>query len=75
MPGPTEVLNAPTGTGKSVLVRVAASWFAVNGMTIALVLPTVDATLSAAWDIGEDLRHLRELRGLGIRADLHAADV
>lgn len=65
VPGPTEVLNAPTGTGKSVLVRVAASWFAVNGMTIALVLPTVDATLSAAWDIGEDLRHLRDLRGLG----------
>lgn len=58
------MLNAPTGTGKSVLVRVAASWFAVNDMTIALVLPTVDATLSAAWDIREDLRHLRDLRGL-----------
>ena len=64
VPGPTEVLNAPTGTGKSVFVRVAASWFALNDMTITLVLPTVDATLSAAWDIGEDLRHLRELRGL-----------
>ena len=62
--GATEVLNAPTGTGKSVFVRVAASWFALSDMTITLVLPTVDATLSAAWDIGEDLRHLRELRGL-----------
>lgn len=64
VPGPTEVLNAPTGTGKSVFVRVAASWFALNNMPITLVLPTVDATLSAAWDIREDLRHLRELRGL-----------
>lgn len=63
--GPIEVLNAPTGTGKSVFVRVAASWFALSNMTITLVLPTVDATLSAAWDIREDLRHLRELRGLG----------
>src|SRR5262249_31435656 len=63
-PGPTEVLNAPTGTGKTVFVRVAASWFALKGMTITLVLPTVDATLSAAWDIREDLQHLRALRGL-----------
>jgi hypothetical protein len=63
--GPMEVLNAPTGTGKSVFVRVAASWFALSNMTITLVLPTVDATLSAAWDINEDLRYLRELRGLG----------
>jgi hypothetical protein len=63
LPGPTEVLNAPTGTGKSVFVRVAASWFALNNMTITIVLPTVDATLSAAWDISEDLKHLRELRG------------
>jgi hypothetical protein len=64
LPGPTEVLNAPTGTGKSVFARVAASWFALNNMTITIVLPTVDATLSAAWDISEDLKHLRELRGI-----------
>lgn len=56
--GPTEVLNAPTGTGKSVFVRVAASWFAMQGMTITIVLPTVEATLAAAWDITEDLKHL-----------------
>jgi hypothetical protein len=62
--GPTEVLNAPTGTGKSVFVRVAASWSALNNMTITLVLPTVDATLSTAWEIQEDLRHLRQMRGL-----------
>ncbi|MEV6227447.1 hypothetical protein AB0L88_06115 [Saccharopolyspora shandongensis] len=56
--GPTEVFNAPTGTGKSVLVRVAALWFAVHGMTITLVVPTVEATLAAAWEITEDLRFL-----------------
>ncbi|NJP47761.1 hypothetical protein HCN08_30790 [Streptomyces sp. PRB2-1] len=56
--GGLEILNAPTGTGKSVMVRVAASWFAINGRTLTIVLPTVEATLSAAWDIEQDLRHL-----------------
>lgn len=56
--GGLEILNAPTGTGKSVLVRVAASWFAIQGMTITIVLPTVEATLAAAWEIEQDLRHL-----------------
>ncbi|MFE3558557.1 hypothetical protein ACFXKW_27415 [Streptomyces sp. NPDC059193] len=56
--GPVEVLNAPTGTGKSVLVRVAAAWFALNDMHLSIVLPTVDATLSMAWDISQDLAHL-----------------
>ncbi|ULR55773.1 hypothetical protein [Streptomyces deccanensis] len=56
--GPMGILNAPTGTGKSVLVRVAASWYAVNGLTVTLVLPTVEATLSAAWDISQDLEQL-----------------
>jgi hypothetical protein len=56
--GPMDILNAPTGTGKSVLVRVAASWYAVNGLTVTLVLPTVEATLSAAWDISRDLEQL-----------------
>ncbi len=39
-------------------MRVAASWYAVNGMNITIVLPTVEATLSAAWDITQDLKHL-----------------
>ncbi|MGW1055955.1 hypothetical protein [Streptomyces sp. NPDC002521] len=56
--GPMDILNAPTGTGKSVLVRVAASWYAVNDLTVTLVLPTVEATLSAAWDIRRDLEQL-----------------
>ncbi|WP_218041236.1 hypothetical protein [Acrocarpospora macrocephala] len=62
--GPMEILNAPTGTGKSVFVRVAASWFALNGMTITIVLPTVDATLSTAWDIHEDLQYLSKHHNL-----------
>ncbi len=62
--GQIEVLNAPTGTGKSVFVRVAASWFALQDKRIALVMPTVDATMSMAWDINEDLQHLCQLRGL-----------
>lgn len=56
--GPVQVLNAPTGTGKSVLVRVAASWFACTGRTLTIVLPSVEATLSTAWEIREDLKHL-----------------
>jgi hypothetical protein len=59
--GPTEVFNAPTGTGKSVLVRVAGSWFALNDLTVTIVLPNVEATLSAAWDITADLAHLRSV--------------
>ncbi|MGW3389890.1 hypothetical protein [Streptomyces cinereoruber] len=56
--GATEIFNAPTGTGKSVLVRVMASWFAINRLTLAIVLPTVEATLAAAWDISQDLAFL-----------------
>lgn len=59
--GATEVFNAPTGTGKSVLVRVAASWFALNDLTVSIVLPNVEATLSATWDIWADLAHLRSI--------------
>ncbi|GGN37706.1 hypothetical protein FHR83_005357 [Actinoplanes campanulatus] len=61
MSGPMEIFNAPTGTGKSVFVRVAASWFALNKMRVALVMPNVDATLSTAWDIIGDLQHLAEI--------------
>ncbi|MFI8456860.1 hypothetical protein [Kitasatospora sp. NPDC085464] len=56
--GPIEVFNAPTGTGKSVLVRVAASWCAINGIPLAIVLPNVEATLSATWEINRDLEDL-----------------
>lgn len=56
--GQTQILNAPTGTGKTVLVRVLASWFAVQGLRIMLVVPDVKATLSTAWEISADLEFL-----------------
>ncbi|MFB7618596.1 hypothetical protein [Kitasatospora sp. NPDC056181] len=56
--GPVEVFNAPTGTGKSVLVRVAASWCAIQDIPLAIILPNVEATLSATWDINGDLQAL-----------------
>ncbi|MFD4320819.1 hypothetical protein [Streptomyces sp. NPDC058548] len=56
--GQTEVCNAPTGTGKSVFVRVVASWCAINGMAVTLVMPTVEATLVLADSISLDLQHL-----------------
>ncbi|WP_143220917.1 hypothetical protein [Actinomadura sp. CNU-125] len=58
--GRTQVLNAPTGTGKTVLVRVLASWFALRGLRITLVVPDVKATLATAWDISADLAFLHE---------------
>ncbi|GII89730.1 hypothetical protein Ssi03_77200 [Sphaerisporangium siamense] len=58
--GRTQILNAPTGTGKTVLVRVLASWFALQGLRIALVVPDVKATLSTAWDISADLEFLHQ---------------
>lgn len=58
--GHTQILNAPTGTGKSVLVRVLASWFAVNDLRVTLVVPDVKATLSTVWQIKQDLEHLHD---------------
>lgn len=58
--GSMQVLNAPTGSGKTVLVRVAASWAAMNGYRIALVVPDVRATLNMAWDISKDLAWLHQ---------------
>ena len=56
--GAVEVFHAPTGTGKSVLVRVAASWFATNGMRLGIVVPTAEATLALCWQISGDLAFL-----------------
>ncbi|WP_066946624.1 hypothetical protein [Microtetraspora fusca] len=56
--GGMEIFNAPTGTGKSVLVRVMASWFAVNGLRVAIVLPDIKACLAATRNVREDLAHL-----------------
>lgn len=59
--GMLQILNAPTGSGKTVLVRVLASWAAINGLRLALALTDVRATLSMAWDINNDLAWLYEI--------------
>lgn len=56
--GGTEIFNAPTGTGKSVMVRVMAVWFAARDMRVAIVLPDIKACLKMTWDVREDLAHL-----------------
>lgn len=58
--GDLQVLNAPTGSGKTVLVRVMASWAAMNDQRIALAVTDVRATLDMAWDINNDLTYLHQ---------------
>lgn len=58
--GDLQVLNAPTGSGKTVLVRVMASWAALKGVRIALAVTDVRATLDMAWDINNDLAYLHQ---------------
>ncbi|MEU3931479.1 hypothetical protein AB0E85_05430 [Streptomyces sp. NPDC029044] len=62
--GDLQVLNAPTGSGKTVLVRVMASWAALNDVRIALAVTDVRATLDMAWDINNDLAYLHRERHL-----------
>ena len=62
--GDLQVLNAPTGSGKTVLVRVMASWAALNGIRIALAVTDVRATLDMAWDINNDLAYLHQVGDL-----------
>ncbi|WP_045876482.1 hypothetical protein [Pseudofrankia sp. DC12] len=59
--GGLEIFHAPTGTGKSILVRVMASWFAINHRRVAIVLPDIKACLNLTWDVRGDLAHLRQL--------------
>ncbi|ROR44692.1 hypothetical protein [Kitasatospora cineracea] len=59
--GLLQVLNAPTGSGKTVLVRVLASWAVLQGYRLAIALTDVRATLNMAWDINNDLGWLYEL--------------
>ncbi|MGW2214128.1 hypothetical protein ACWCSD_04000 [Nonomuraea sp. NPDC001684] len=56
--GRTQIFHAPTGTGKSVLVRLLGSWAALNDYRVALLVPDVKATLASAWDINRDLEIL-----------------
>ncbi|GAA1774239.1 hypothetical protein [Luedemannella helvata] len=58
--GGMQIFHAPTGTGKSVLVRVMASWFASKDLRIAIVLPDIKACLAMTWNVRGDLEHLRQ---------------
>ncbi len=60
--GSTQILNAPTGTGKSVLVRVLAAWFAKNNLRVAVVLPDITACLSTTDKIQKDLACLYQMQ-------------
>ncbi|MFD8736575.1 hypothetical protein ACFV06_16910 [Streptomyces sp. NPDC059618] len=53
--GPTGVLSAPTGSGKSVLLRSYATWAVQEGQTVALVVDTNANALKLAHAIEKDL--------------------
>ncbi|MFY1692815.1 hypothetical protein [Plantactinospora sp. WMMB782] len=59
-----EIFHAPTGTGKSVLVRVMASWFALNNRRLAIVQPDIKSCLAMTWNIRGDLAHLQTTHAL-----------
>lgn len=59
--GGLEIFHAPTGTGKSVMARVLAAWFAQQELRVAIVLPDIKACLSITHKIRADLRVLQDL--------------
>ncbi|GAB3943540.1 hypothetical protein GCM10029976_066310 [Kribbella albertanoniae] len=58
--GGLEIFNAPTGTGKSVLVRVMAAWFATRDLRVAIVLPDIKSCLAMTSKARGDLHHLHQ---------------
>lgn len=54
--GQVSVLNAPTGFGKSVKMRVLGSWAVQEDVTIALIAPRNSDVIKLAHGIEEDLR-------------------
>lgn len=58
--GLLQIINAPTGSGKTVLVRAIASWAAMRGIKVAMGVTDAKATLAMAWDISGDLAYLHE---------------
>ncbi|MDX3433895.1 hypothetical protein PV664_33985 [Streptomyces sp. ME01-18a] len=54
--GDLRVLQAPTGFGKSVLMRSLGSWAQEEGVTLGLAVPTTMAALKMAYGIEKDLR-------------------
>ncbi|MET8379958.1 DEAD/DEAH box helicase family protein [Streptomyces microflavus] len=53
--GPTRVLSAPTGSGKSVMLRSYASWAMQEGHSVALVVDTNANALKLTHAIEQDL--------------------
>src|SRR5262249_27027208 len=56
--GPLNLLVAPTGTGKSLLMRVAAAQLAGEGHVVVLVTPTVESSLDLVERIERDVEIL-----------------
>jgi hypothetical protein len=56
--GPLALAIAPTGTGKSVLMRVAATHLAAHGHVVVLLTPDVETTLNLVADIRGDVTAL-----------------
>ncbi|MBB4981462.1 hypothetical protein [Streptomyces nymphaeiformis] len=66
--GPTQVLSAPTGSGKSVLLRSYATWAVQEGNTVALVVDTNANALKLAHAIERDLEEWGVRERLGAEA-------
>ncbi len=64
--GPTQVLSAPTGSGKSVMMRGTATWALESGLTLAIVVDTNSAALKITRQIEEDLEASGALTKLGL---------
>ncbi|AIG77357.1 Hypothetical protein AJAP_22510 [Amycolatopsis japonica] len=60
--GRTRLLNAPTGVGKSVLIRLLAEHLARSGIAVAIVVGTVHEALETVGKITGDLRVLQSPR-------------
>ncbi|MFN1190056.1 hypothetical protein ACK03K_17375 [[Kitasatospora] papulosa] len=65
----------PPVTGKSVLVRVMAAWFAATDRRIAIVLPDIKACLAMTWNVREDLDHLHRSGSIKQKRTYRAPDV
>ncbi len=57
-PGPTRMLNAPTGVGKNVIAELLACWAADRDMVTSLLVPNNAAVLRAARSVEASLRAL-----------------
>jgi hypothetical protein len=66
--GPTQVMSAPTGSGKSVMMRSCATWALDQEHTIALVVDTNANALKLAYAIEEDLRASKAFAEMGADA-------